>query len=298
MKTAYNNSKSNIGFPILSLLFLLIQACESNVTGVSLKSDYKDDKITLNGWFSADSVDIVIGKSVDALKSFSTKGPFKAANPQVYIENENKSFMYPLRTKDGLRFTAGRIGLKAGDKYRILATAQDLASVETNFIELPQLLRIENLKTSALQEGGFKQNEMNFSLQDPAGVNFYFMDAAYIKKGRIQNAVTYAPTDGLINNCYDQFTFSDVCFDNKRINFRYRVLLDAETGPNAVFPDSLILRFGLVSQEMYLGRLTINENEGIIPYINEPQQTYSNVKNGYGSVCAHALVDYRIPVVK
>lgn len=282
----------------ICILFITLFRCDSNVIG-KLKSDYEGDKITLTGFLTTDTILLIIGKSTEAFGNVSPD-EFKAKNPQVFIESEDGHFRHTFFSSDGIHFSAGKIGLLAEKSYKLTVTAADLPTVETAFIEIPENITIENLKTIAIPGSGRITNEISFSIQDKSNPNYYFFDVG-IQKGTSQNTAPFwVPEDGIADNCYSVFAFQDLCFNGKVINLTYRLSPDGYfKGFNGLqVADSIIIRFGGVSKEVYLSQLAVPIDDGFIEGINEPPLTYSNVKNGYGVVFAHSLQDYVVTTVK
>lgn len=282
---------------IVLSLFLLWQ-CDSDVTG-KLQSDYAGDRLTLSGFFSVDTISLTVGKSTDAFSPIE-RGELLAKNPQVYIEDEGGTFQFKLTLSDSAHFYAGKIGLIAGKKYRIVASADNLDAVESNFMQIPDLLSIQNLTFKNLPISGRITNELSFDIQDSPNPDHYFFDIAIKKANLLQTAPFWVPEDGILDNCYAVFVFTDLCFNGKRTNLTYRVSPDGFfkgfKGPQVA--DSIVIRFGGISEEAYRSQLAMPVDDGFIEGINEPPLTYSNIKNGYGVVFAHSLKDYTIPVSK
>jgi hypothetical protein len=273
-----------------------IVGCKSDIINV-LKSDYKWDKISIIGSLSLDSVIIYVSKSTDTYSEV-TEAELEVQQAKVYIEDEG-TFHYDLVSADGKHFQAQILGLKIGRKYKIFASANNLPSVETDWIIIPEITIIEDLNVIKTNGSYRSPNQISFSFEDKIGANYYYLDIV-LKKANLIGNVASSPPSFTESACYDIFAFSDMCFEGKKAILQYTSY--SET----IFPrtkgyqvaDFIIIRFGGVSEQVYKEKLASNSGYDLISSINEPPLTYTNVKNGYGVVFAHNLKDYVLPVPK
>jgi Domain of unknown function (DUF4249) len=281
----------------LSIFIVAIQACDSEITP-SIQSNFEGAKLAVQGSISIDSVYLILSQSVDPTTRVRNFDPYKVKNGSIYIESEDGGLRFQLNSNDGLTFKAYKIGLKSGKSYRVVAKADGFQSVNTNWILLPPAVAVQNLRCNQLSTSGVKRNELSFGFEDSGEKNFYFVDLGIKKGDRLTNAVFDIATR---NSCFPDRIFNNSCFSGRSLNLSYNLRTEAqfEGGNETQLADSIQLRFGLISEELFRAYQTSNRNDGgLISGLNEPAPSFSNVIGGIGYVYALNLKDYVIPVCK
>jgi hypothetical protein len=294
MNRFFHNYTINI---VLLFLLFVASGCKSDITN-ELKSNYKGDKISITGALSLDSVNLYVGKTTDAFSEV-TIDEIEAQQAKAYIEDETRTFHYDLESTNGKLFRAKKIGLQVGKKYKVFASAKDLKSVETDWILIPDAVVVEDLIVRKTAGSYRSPNEITFSFQDKVGINFYFLNIVLKREKLLGTVPSFVPTESE-SACYDISIFNDICFEGKKATLRYGSF--GETNFPSIkgyqLADSIIIRFGGISEQWYKLKLSSNTGDDLIDGINEPPLTYTNVKNGYGVVFAHNLKDYVLLVPK
>jgi Domain of unknown function (DUF4249) len=165
-------------------------------------------------------------------------------------------------------------------------------------IPLPELIPAKQITCERLAISGTPSIGASFTFQDPGGKRFYFLDWALIKNNDLRFAVFSTLKE---NSCYDSRLFNNLCFVGAEAKIAYRVRIESQfKGSNKfVIADSISLRFGAVSEELFIAHQnSLVEDEGLINDLGEPAISYSNVKGGHGVVYAVHFKDYVFPVCK
>jgi hypothetical protein len=287
----------NWNLAFLSMVFLTLnQACDS-YNSFELDLDYKGNKLVIDGFFNVDSINILVSRSTSIVDTFKYSD-LKLSNPKVVIREKDGPFLLELTSQNGFTFKAKNVGLKVGKAYQVQASADNIASAETDWIVIPELITLDSFQTEPYRRNDVIGHVLQFNIKDPAEENFYFINFRATLDGlKSKNSTQGWPFDEQINgNCYNGGSFSDQCFNGKKLTLKYVVKTHQSFKPrdnNGEQGNGLIIRFANLSKQAHLGR---NQGSGddIIEGLNEPAPTYTNVKNGYGLVFAFNSRDYVI----
>jgi hypothetical protein len=281
-----------------SLLFwvfvLTLVACESNVDW-EFAAKYEGDKLALSGFLSPDSVHVFVSKSTNPLRDFTDEDMI-ARNPKVFLLDSTGQIMRQINSKDQRKFRLGDAMLVPGQSYKIRAMAEGLKTVETDLITIPQLVLLEQPEYQLGNYGNDTVHQVRITFTDLPAKQYYTFGGALKKGTQLARPNILIPDKEFAEGCYNSSIFTDICYQEKRVRLTFLLFREARfLGEKSRTPgESIVVRFGLVSEQAFLQGQSIPIDEGIIEGVNEPPVAYSNVKNGYGVVYAYNVRDYPI----
>ncbi len=280
---------------VIAFFQLWLLSCDSEIQP-SIRSNFEGTKLALQGFFTLDSISVVFSQSIDPTVKITNYDPFKVKNGSVKIESQTGGLSYQLSSKDGVLFKAYKIGVQAGQSYRLVAQADGFQPVKTEWISIPKSVQVQKLRCTSVNSSGVKTNELSFEISDSGERNFYFIEIGVKKGNDLRTAVFDVATR---NSCYPERTFSNTCFIGKSVNLQYKLWTESQFkgSKEMQVADSIVLRFGLIYRNASHSQTSSNSG-GLIPGLNEPAPSYSNVIGGIGYVGAYNLKDYVIPVCK
>jgi Domain of unknown function (DUF4249) len=262
--------------------------------------DYEGDKIVINGFIDPTEGCVVnVSKCVSSSNMVSL-ADFEVLNPRVYLI-ENGIVVRELKSMGKGLFKSDSLVVQIGKNYAIRASANQLETVESETVIIPDSAHVSNL-TMAKDSLSFstKRRIFNFKLTDRqiGQRNFFRLNL----RDQNERVIGYKYLDGLnINtvecdfNDYDNITsggsftyFSDKCFDN---NF---IIADYIAQYSSSRTDLVTLTFEVTgtSKEFFDYCKSIQQPFGRERAFLEPQSLYTNIKNGYGIFYAQNAKKY------
>jgi hypothetical protein len=273
---------------------LLLAACESNIDW-EFSGKYEGDKLALSGFLSPDSVHVFVSKSTNPLRDFTSED-LVARNPKVFLLDANGQIIREINSTDQRKFRLGEARLIPGQSYKIRAMAEGLKTVETDLITIPQLVILEQTEYKLGTFGNDTVHQVRITFTDLPAKQYYTFGGALKKGTQLARSNTVVPDKEFAEGCYSPSLFTDLCFQEKRVGLTYLLFREAyfPIEKRRIPGESIVIRFGLVSEQAFLQGQSVPIDEGIIEGVNEPPVAYSNVKNGYGVVYAYNVRDYPI----
>ncbi len=286
--------KSKTSYFIM-LIYLFTVSCETDFLG-TLENNFEGEKITVNGFISPDSIWLQIGKSVSPYAGSFKIGDFLLRDAQVFIIREDGREL-PIFSKDGYNYTESQMGLEPLQYYRVKVISSTLGKVVTDKILIPDLTTIYNIKQKDRSDFFEPATRVSFTFDDTSGNHFYLTQFAVKKDTIVKNGVHWLDNIFLAETCIERLAFSDQCFDGKSLALDYMLIntyqsLDATRKAAKVKADSVIIRFGQISEELYVYRKKNILDDDAIIEINQAPISYSNVPNGYGLVFGQNWKEY------
>ena len=271
---------------IFVLAFLGL-ACDSRLEG-ELAPDYIGDQLTINGFLSPDSVWLKVGKTVNPYEDYKSRD-FIAPQLRVFVLDQQGGET-ELLSKDGLNFKSASLRLAPGALYRVKAIAPGLADAISEPILIPDTALLHNPrieKDAADPQRGL----LYFSFYDRPGKDHYLATFS-LKKGNWigGGGHIWLHNEDLNGKCYRYGIFPDDCFGPARNT----LVFGYNTQYLKPIPDTLIIRFGKVSESVYKAQESNPPDDGFIQGINEPPATYSNIKGGIGMVFGQYWKEYAV----
>lgn len=279
----------------LMLVYLFTTACEADFVG-TLEDNFEGEKITINGFISPDSIWLQIGKSVSPYKGSFKIGEFFLRDAQVFIVGENGQEL-PIYSKDGYNYTESQVRLSPLQYYRVKVISSTLGEVVTEKILIPDITTIYNIKQQDKSDFFEPATRVSFTFYDALGNHFYITQFAAKKDTIIKNGIYELDNIFLAETCIKRPAFSDQCFDGKSLELDYIFIntyqsLDATREAAKVKADSVVIRFGQISEELYVYMKKNLSYDDTIIEINQAPISYSNVPNGYGLVFGQNWKEY------
>ncbi len=278
---------------LILFCFICLYGCESNVKG-ELKDLAAPDKLSVYGMISPDSVWVQLGKSVNPYKD-NKLSDFLLKGGQVWLMNDKNQVIQTLATKDDKNYYFYNAKLKAGDTYKIRASAKGFDTVESSLVSIPDVCTPDiTLLSPTYRELDVQAVDLILRFTDKSLVKDYYL----INYLRVYNGVVSDILGGKLSDakstkaCYEGGNlFTDDCFNGKQtINLTYSFLapiIHINGKPLGEGIGKIWMRFGKVSKEYYeLYPKNNYDSQAIIPGLNDPLPTKSNITNGYGVVFA------------
>ncbi|MEY4905837.1 MAG: hypothetical protein RLZZ292_3652 [Bacteroidota bacterium] len=262
-------------------LLTIITGCESQLSP-QIISNYEGNKLNLQGMISPDSVKIQLSQSLSPFENHQYKD-FFIKKGVIKIYDSQTQLLATLTSSDDLHFNFYKKSfLQAEQKYKLVASAEGLDEVTTDWIIIPpKTAHTLDFKIIDLQIGEYTAEVEGSS----SSFNANYYHAAFIVIHNGKRFFNYLTPNNM--DCIKSATFSNTCIDGNKATLKYYFPHTANIpffGLTVV--DTLVYRFGSVSKEAFLWQESKEESDdSFLEGINqEPIPSYTNVKNGYGVV--------------
>ena len=282
---------------LLLVYILLFLSCTRTV---DLSVPSHQPKLVLHGYIGVDStINVAIGKTIPAnITVEDTSTYIKDAWVVLY---ENDVFSDSLRYNDSeLRYISQKVAQK-GKMYTIVAGAPGFETVEASAMApLPvETINISYIKEARTDNDGDLQNDVKFTVKDPATETNYYLAALY-PPGAIPYFMCISTFDPVIEKpTRDLIPIDESCINNDEIIFTDQsfngslkeITISAATRLMQIYTDRLTgnvyrpwLKVYNISKDYYryLKNTISIEIDPEIPSLTEPVAVKGNVKNGYG----------------
>jgi hypothetical protein len=266
-------------------LILIVLAFNSCKPDDSYDANYDGDKLVLNGL-----IDTNIGVSVDLSKSQSPGGiipndGYKVKNGRVWLY-QNDTLVAEMTIDAKGKYTVKNFRPQAGKSYRLKATADNLDSIESLPVVVPDLpvLTAYNFK----KDSSYAINKekaaglCSITLKDKAKErNFYALECYVQIRADSTECYLAGPVLNLSScefgsSCFMLFT--DKCFDGTTFSFDY---FSEHTNKG-----TMKFELSSIDKNYYEYIRTFDQPKGFELAFVEPKIVVSNIKNGYGIVVA------------
>lgn len=192
--------------------------------------------------------------------------------------------------------------LQEGDALRFEVSSSDfeeVAEAETTMPSEPAVISFDTVRVE------FDENEMSLKvylalkIDDPAGENYYNIYPQGALDGFTSGDPVFSDLTNVIHvdDLFGQSeyygrgrfnVFDDVYFDGQE----YSVTMQSRFWDDAIY-EPFILEISCVDDCLYKYQKSYNDysfaDGGLLEFVTEPAQVYSNVKNGVGTVAAQSL---------
>ena len=282
-------------FPIITVL--IFAACEKTI---DIDVPVGEAKIVMQSFLNPDSTFMVhLSRSGFILDELPEQTGVAGATVSVYEGNER---IGDLQYMDHGWYELPDFQPEIGKTYRVEAQKEGLGSVEAQETVLTRVPVSDiTMDTLVIEENGYqyKEVELSFYIEDPAGQNFYIPSAYYFSKVKVvdpydSSEMTYtnrypfrydSSDPGIENFCMNEcFSIvSDEYFEQGRYKIRMRGSISSFPDEEMVEEEYLYIKLYNVSPSYYLYFATLDKSResGDDPF-SEPTPIFSNVEGGYG----------------
>jgi hypothetical protein len=265
-------------------MFLLtvatISSCKPND---NYNINYEGDKLVVNAVIETTTgVSVALSKSQSPVGIISDEG-FKVKNGRVWLY-QNDTLVAEMSVKTDGRFTINNFRPQAGKSYRLKAVAQNLDTVESLPVVMPDapIITSYSLKQSTIPNINVGRGNIlfSFNLKDDGSLkNYYYIDS-YVQIDRdsinrffqrgLQNVYSDCEFGRLGNYVY----FTDKCFNGTDFNIDY--------GSEHSKKGTIAIEVCGINKDFFTYLDDFDQPEGLRLGFAEPKFAVSNIKNGYG----------------
>ena len=222
---------------------------------------------------------------------------------QSYIDWETEEEVWELRY--AYTYCEGTYILCEGDQLRFEVNSSEFektAVAECTLPSMPNVVSFDTINVEHYEEYG---NQVNYSfvltIDDPVGANYYSLYPQQGFSGFISSDPVFSDLTNVIQiddmfGASDYYgtgpynLFNDQYFDGKQysIEMKMSYWIDGD-----LIYEPFVLEVSCVDSGFYQYLKSYNTYEyvddGLLEFVTEPAQVYSNVKNGVGIVCGQSL---------
>lgn len=257
-------------------------------------------KLVLHGYIAVDSIiNVAIGKTFPF--NVPVEDSVTYINDAWVLLYENGVFLDTLRYSAAeQRYSAQRIA-QPGKKYTIVAGAFGFETIEASAMSpLPvETISVAHVKNARTDNAGILQDDVTFTLNDPARETNIYLAALY-QSGGIHTHMCVSTVDPVIEKptrylmpfeeyCIsnDELIFTDLSFNGtlKEITISAEAnRMKTQTDPSTGKVSRPFFKVYNISKDYYryLKNTLSVEVDPEIPSLTEPVTVKGNVKNGYG----------------
>jgi hypothetical protein len=219
------------------------------------------------------AVAVLLTKSVGALDASDDSDP-QALLDQILIDDAavriegNGSSIQLQYLNNGIYGVAGA-NLVAGQTYTLYVNSPSMGTVQATTTVKP-LIRFQDIQPSIYITGRDTLAQIDYTLADPAGKNWYVMTAQHVSQKNLN--------ERLLNPWVTTKLVDDASFEGGTKTDYFRILFD-EVEPG----DTLAVLLSNVDKDYY-DFMTIREDTrfGLASYLGEPINYPTNVEGGLG----------------
>lgn len=277
---------------IITLIFIAItmSSCKKYY---DYNANYDGNKLVVNGIIEAN-----IGVTVALSQSQSPSGiiplqGFNIKNGRVWLYQNDTLVAEMTRNSKG-KYIIHNFKPQSGKAYHIKAIADDLDTVESHLVIMPQAPTINSFvlkkDNSYAMNQGYSGAFFSVNLQDISNDKNYYLLNGYVQinSDSIHYFVSYVPHD--YESCEFNgggiVSFTDKCFNGKSFILDYIT----EHTNKGVWK----VQLSSIDKNFFTYLHNVEQPTGLERAFAEPKLTVSNIKNGYGILVAKNTVTFSL----
>jgi hypothetical protein len=277
-----------ISFVLTALL--VISSCQQYY---DYNVDYAGDKLVVNGSIDGNgTIKIALSKS-QSPAGFITNEGFNIKNGRVWLyENDKLVFEEMADSKGKIKITGYKP--QVGNSYRIKAVADDLDTIVSDAVILPNAPNYENLilrkdnsyvvNTNAFSTTRIGAVYFSVKVKDDIRNNDYYMLDSHVQinKDSVKNYLNGTVRDE--SQCefegvaFGEIIFTDKCFNGG--NYEVEYFSEHE------FTGTMNIELSIIDKTFYKYLRSVDQPTDLELAFSEPNLAVSNIKNGYGMFVA------------
>ncbi len=258
---------------IIAVIAVLLAGCLPEPLDVDNIPQIQPKIVVSSQMVPGQAVAVLLTKSIGALDANDNSDPQQLLaqiivdDATVIIEGNGNS--YPLQYLSNGVYGATSIPLNIGQSYTLRVTSITLGSVNATTVVKP-MIRFQDIDASLYYIGRDTLAEVNYTMSDPVGKNWYMLNAQHVTGKNLQ--------ERLLNPWITTKLLDDTGFEGGTRQDAFKVLFD-EVEPG----DTLAVFLSNINKDYYdFMKIREDTRFGLADFLGEPINYPTNVEGGLG----------------
>ncbi len=258
---------------IIAVVAVLLAGCVPDPLDVDSIPQIQPKIVVSSQMVPGQAVAVLLTKSIGALDANDNSDPQQLL-AQIVVDDatvaiEGNGNSYPLQYLNNGVYGAAAIPLNIGQSYTLRVTSTTLGSVHATTVVKP-MIRFQEIEASLYYIGRDTLAEVNYTISDPVGKNWYMLNAQHVTGKNLQ--------ERLLNPWITTKLLDDAGFEGGTRQDAFKVLFD-EVEPG----DTLAVFLSNVNKDYYdFMKIREDTRFGLADFLGEPINYPTNVEGGLG----------------